>query len=338
MGRWIEGDESAKEMLGRVFRERPLLLIPPLHRVPLRVGNVVEIVGPSPSAKTHFLLQASINCILPKEWNGVKCGGLEHMVMFVDLDCRFDALRFAQLLKHRIIEACGSRTSASWKQGETTFLNCELKDSHIEYDKKLFASCMRRFLYIRCYGTSEFLATLKTMHYELQKEKERHGTDIHFLMIDSIGSFYWTDRASASLVAKGSNRRTHSLQIVYETIVQEIRKLMLVHPMLVLATKAASLGNKYPGNEANRQNSFGRILRNQSSYGAYNMSSSAYSLPHREYMPSVWQSFVTHRILLQASDDGSQHKFQPVYLSRWLLPSLNLSDKFTITDAGICII
>ncbi|KAL6956547.1 DNA repair protein xrcc2 [Sarracenia purpurea var. burkii] len=54
---WIEGEESAKAMLARVLRERPLLLLPPLHRVPLRVGNVVELVGPSPSAKTQILIQ-----------------------------------------------------------------------------------------------------------------------------------------------------------------------------------------------------------------------------------------------------------------------------------------
>lgn len=57
---WIEGDESAKQMLARVLAERPLLLLPPLHRVPLRVGNVVEIVGPSPSAKSQILLQVVV--------------------------------------------------------------------------------------------------------------------------------------------------------------------------------------------------------------------------------------------------------------------------------------
>lgn len=55
--RWIEGDESAAEMLARVSTERPFLLLPPLHRLPLRVGNVVELVGPSPSAKTLILTQ-----------------------------------------------------------------------------------------------------------------------------------------------------------------------------------------------------------------------------------------------------------------------------------------
>uniref|UniRef100_A0A2P2JX51 Uncharacterized protein MANES_03G082500 n=1 Tax=Rhizophora mucronata TaxID=61149 RepID=A0A2P2JX51_RHIMU len=55
---WIDGDESAKDMLSRVVltEKRPLLLLP-LRGFPLRPGNVVELVGPSPSAKTHILMQ-----------------------------------------------------------------------------------------------------------------------------------------------------------------------------------------------------------------------------------------------------------------------------------------
>ncbi|KAH0729118.1 hypothetical protein KY289_000306 [Solanum tuberosum] len=57
---WIEADETAKQFLTRVFSERPFLpLPPPLHRIPLRPGNVVEIVGPSPSSKPRILMQAS---------------------------------------------------------------------------------------------------------------------------------------------------------------------------------------------------------------------------------------------------------------------------------------
>ena len=56
---WIEEEESAKEMLERVLRTRPFLLVPPLHRIPLRLGNVVEVVGPSPSAKTQILIQVT---------------------------------------------------------------------------------------------------------------------------------------------------------------------------------------------------------------------------------------------------------------------------------------
>ncbi|MBA0816032.1 hypothetical protein Gohar_000738, partial [Gossypium harknessii] len=155
---WLVEDESAREMLDRVLTERPFLLLPPLHRVPLRVGNVVELVGPSSSSKTHILIQAAITCILPKLWKGVSYGGLGHSAMFIDLDCRFDVLRFSELLNHRIMEAAN---------GSSSKVGCHQKDSEAQfarmkpYNEELFALCMKRFLYIRCYDSSEFLATLK---------------------------------------------------------------------------------------------------------------------------------------------------------------------------------
>ena len=58
---WIKTDETAKEMLTGIFTVRPFLpLPPPLHKLPLRAGNVVEIIGPSSSAKTHILMQVII--------------------------------------------------------------------------------------------------------------------------------------------------------------------------------------------------------------------------------------------------------------------------------------
>ncbi|XP_052190145.1 DNA repair protein XRCC2 homolog isoform X4 [Diospyros lotus] len=280
--RWVQAEESAKAMLGRVFKERPLLLLrPPFHRVPLRPGNVVEVVGPSPSAKTHILIQAAISCILPREWNGVNYGGLEKLVMFIDLDCRFDILCLSQSLKHRMMEVSG-----------------------------------------------------KTLHFRLQEERERHGIDVHFLMIDSIGAFHWIDRASTSLAVMDSSRKSHSLQCVSQTIVREIRKLLLVHPMLILVTKTASLGDKYSTTEANR-NSGQWSSENTTDGRATRTRRGPQILAYREYMPSVWQSFVTHRVLVRASDDGSQHQNCPIYLSEWLLPSLNILDKFIVTDAGV---
>ncbi|KAM0960967.1 hypothetical protein ACFX13_020722 [Malus domestica] len=311
--RWIDGDESAAEMLGRVAAERPFLLIPPLHRVPLRVGNVVELVGPSSSAKTLILIQAAVNCILPKEWNGVHYGGLERLVMFLDLDCRFDILRLSEMLKLRIMEPNGS----------------------MNYDEGLFNLCMRRFLYVRCYDSLQFLATLKTMHYRLRKEKEEHHVSIYLLMIDSIGSFHWIDRGSTFFPLGGEKRKRLSLQSVSDAVVQEIRKLQLVHPMLVIAAKEIILGNAYGAYEAKQNKSLPEVsdLRNSTS--------NTQQLPYREYMPSVWQSFVTHKLLVRASDDHlpiRHHEESSLYLSEWLLPSLSFRDKFIVKDAGIVMV
>ncbi|XP_048337131.2 DNA repair protein XRCC2 homolog isoform X3 [Ziziphus jujuba] len=283
---WIDGDESAAEMLARVSAERSVsLLPPPLHRLPLRVGNVVELVGPSPSAKTLILIQAAINTILPSEWNGVHYGGLERSVMFIDLDCRFDILCLSEMLKHRIMNLNGSMNKMNQDQEDIGMQNFDTRrKSNIAYDEELYTLCMRRFLYVRCYDSFEFLSTLKTMHCHLQKEKEVKHSSIHLLMIDSIGAFYWVDRATSFLPSGSTNRK-------YLPDTLDFR----------------------------------------------NAATNTRQLPYQENMPSVWQSFVTHRVHVRPSDhvtivDRQNHS---LYLSEWLLPSLSYLDKFIVQDGGV---
>ncbi|GJM92432.1 hypothetical protein PR202_ga08906 [Eleusine coracana subsp. coracana] len=54
---WLAVDETAATFLSRLLTTRPpIVLPPPLHRAPLRPGNVVEIAGPSNSGKSQLLL------------------------------------------------------------------------------------------------------------------------------------------------------------------------------------------------------------------------------------------------------------------------------------------
>ncbi|XP_058091277.1 DNA repair protein XRCC2 homolog isoform X2 [Magnolia sinica] len=163
------------------------------------------------------------------------------------------------------------------------------------------------------------------MRYHLQKESEVHGVGAHFLMIDSINAFYWVDRASRPLPSAGDHRRNLSLQSVIETVVQEIRKLLQVQPMLVLATKANILGTGPLESSLKRTPLKGS---QQGTSGLITSSSASENHFYRDFMPSVWQSFVTHRILLHASDENFQQRSLPIYFSQWVLPSLNFVDKF----------
>nr|XP_027061357.1 DNA repair protein XRCC2 homolog isoform X3 [Coffea arabica] len=228
---------------------------------------------------------------------------MERLAVFVDLDCRFDVLRFSRLLKHKLIQA-----------------NSNDMKSQTQYDEELFAECMRRFLYIRGYNSLEFLATLKTMNNQLQKQKDIQGVGVHLLVLDSIGAFYWMDRALPSLLVGGSNRKSLSLQSVMENVVQDLQKLLLVHPLLVLATKNSISGDKSTADELMRNTSSGPRPK------------------HREYMPSVWQSFVTHRIHVAASEHDGDHRRQRTYLTEWILPSVNFSDRFVINEDGVSLI
>lgn len=48
-----------------------------------------------------------MHCILPKEWKGIHFGGLEKIVVYFDLDCRFDVLRLSNALRIRIMDSYG---------------------------------------------------------------------------------------------------------------------------------------------------------------------------------------------------------------------------------------
>ncbi|XP_039138581.1 DNA repair protein XRCC2 homolog [Dioscorea cayenensis subsp. rotundata] len=332
---WISGDESAAAMLSRLQASRPALLVPPLHRVPLRTGNVVEIAGPSHSGKSQVLLEAVMHCILPKEWKGIHFGGLEKIVVYFDLDCRFDVLRLSNALRIRIMDSYGLAWNALLEFKEGSHKD-DSKDADIcPFDDELFLACMRRFLYIRCYSTLEFLAALKTMHHQMLKEYEALGVKSHILIIDSIGAHHWIDRSCQPSTLGDNRRKGLSLQCLTEAVVHEIRNLLRTHPMLVLATKATIFGVGTSSND--RQRTVGKHLL-QDTIGSMTSTKETQQHQYREYMPSIWQSFVTHRICLRASDRTATDigdKASPIYTSEWVLPQLNHLDKFVIRDDGI---
>nr|AGT17367.1 hypothetical protein SHCRBa_030_N11_R_100 [Saccharum hybrid cultivar R570] len=309
---WLAVNETAVAFLSRSLSSRPpITLPPPLHRAPLRPGNVVEIAGPSNSGKSHLLLMAAVQCILPKEWEGIYFGGLGRAVMYLDLDCRFDVLRLVQILRNRIAKGCRSahlRNGDPENDGTKDEFQCSLENT-------LFSDCMQRFLYARCCNSLEFIAALKTV--QSQSRREVSGAGIYFVMIDSIGAFYWIDRGSQP--ARENKGRT--LQSITESVVHELRKLLQLQPALVLVTKAPIYGE-------------GTTTANDFNRGKKELS-------NREYMPSIWQSFVTHRINLQVEEAEVPlvpvSEVLPMHTSEWVQPCLK-TKKFSIMDDGVSLI
>lgn len=55
----------------------------------------------------------------------------------------------------------GSIIEGNQDQDYVVTQSCDNRKSQIAYDVELYSLCMKRFLYIRCYDSFEFLATLK---------------------------------------------------------------------------------------------------------------------------------------------------------------------------------
>ncbi|WVZ68017.1 hypothetical protein U9M48_017009 [Paspalum notatum var. saurae] len=337
---WLAVQETAAAFLSRSLSSRPpIILPPPLHRAPLRPGNVVEIAGPSNSGKSHLLLMATIvsdigdaetqwafqnrehaaavQCILPKEWEGIYFGGLGKAVMYLDLDCRFDVLRLAQILRNRVAESC---SSAHLRSGDLE--NDGTKDElQRSFENTVFSDCMQRFLY--------------TLHS--RSRSEMLGVCIYFVMIDSIGAFYWIDRGSQPV----RENKGKSLQGITETVVQEIRKFLQLQPALVLVTKTPIYGEgTTTANDFSRGSS--KYMLDDPTVLRHSRNEEERTLSSREYMPSIWQSLVTHRINLQVQEAEYPSLLESEVLcthtSEWVQPSLKTKEKFSIVDGGVVLV
>lgn len=136
--------------------------------------DIVEISGEAGSCKTELLYHLIAGCVFPASWKGIQLDGLESEVMFMDNDCRFNLFRFVSILDNRI-KALARASNADIGSSEIyAFIQERLKLLHI----------------IKCYDSSQFITTLSSLGSAscLQKKKT-------FLMIDSLSSFYWSDKA-----------------------------------------------------------------------------------------------------------------------------------------------
>ncbi|CAK9270011.1 unnamed protein product [Sphagnum jensenii] len=291
VGEWVRGHESVASMLHRVLPNSRCTtpLVAPLQQVALQARDVVEVAGPSGSAKSELLLQAAVTCLLPERLYG----GWEGGVLWYDLDGHFDILRLVCLLQARI------------HQGKALSLGGLIEDGD-----NIMNACLERFLLTRCYNSFDFIAALQTTRNQV-KEAQRQGRSMRLLIIDSIGAFYWLDRA-ASLVAGASTESSRpSIQAVTRAVVRELHQLSNMHGLLVLASKCS-------------------IFSPQSSDARKDTRRAG--LQHREYMPAEWQEFVTHRLLLQGPMSGEA---EVVFIAEWQMPALSGVDRFTIENTGL---
>jgi DNA-repair protein XRCC2 len=165
------------------------------------------------------------------------------------------------------------------------------------------------------------------------KEAQRQGRSMRLLIIDSIGAFYWLDRA-ASLVAGAStesSRTKLSIQAVTRAVVRELHHLSNMHGLLVLASKC-SIFSPQSSDGADWQG--GRWMHKEAPEGipAARKDTRRAGLQHREYMPAEWQEFVTHRLLLQGPMSGEA---EVVFIAEWQMPALSGVDRFTIENTGL---
>lgn len=162
---------------------------------PLVAGDIVELEGPAGAGKTELLLEALIQCVLPR---GV-AGGQESTALYIATDARWPQQRVAERLQQRL-------------------------DAHSRSDSEPMAPdtlrrCLSRLLVVRCHSAQELLAALAKVHMSCDAgtgaftmrlnakgvaaadddESRDEAPPLRLVVVDTANAFYWQERCRPTL-------------------------------------------------------------------------------------------------------------------------------------------
>ena len=267
----------------------------------MRAGQLVEVCGVGGSGKTEILMQAAVNCALPREREGVRFGGCESSVLLLDLDGKFDTLRLLKILTARVEAALARETARREASDRQTSALARLSDA-------VYRESVGRFQMVRCHNSLDFLKALAVVDKIFERrealaatraaapENARVPRDAEFesmkstaapprrlLLVDNVAAFYWLDRAS---------RRDHdaplSLHNVHHVSARALMEISrrcrapVVATKAVAATKATSASDRFAEKPEPSDASTARE-----------------TTAHKDFLPPKWTSAVTQRLVLE---------------------------------------
>lgn len=270
----------------------------------MRAGQLVEVCGVGGSGKTEILMQAAVNCALPREREGVRFGGCESSVLLLDLDGKFDTLRLLKILTARV-EAALARESARRKHGAVSNASEEeTANALVRLSDAVYRESVGRFQMVRCHNSLDFLkalavvdkiferrerdnakATRETKDGESTKNDDDGSASApprRLLLVDNVAAFYWLDRAS---------RREHdaplSLHNVHHASAKALMDISRRCRAPVVATKAVASAASF------------NVDKNASGAFEGSVDRNTVRTAHKDFLPPKWTSAVTQRLVLE---------------------------------------
>ncbi|KAL4521372.1 hypothetical protein Ndes2437B_g08037 [Nannochloris sp. 'desiccata'] len=324
---FLQPDETAAQFLARSFVEQIHTGVPLIDlRAPLRATNVVEISGLASTGKTEILYSIAATCILPNFQNGIAYGGHNSNVLYLDLDCKFDIVRLAEILQSRITAA---HTSAGLGHPSSDLISEIVKES------------VSRLFLISCPSSFHLLAALKIIKPEATRLSRLDG-GLAAVLVDNVTAHYYIDRAIKSggtsgggvplmrrVVAgvvvdehgfddpssPGSPGVSLTLGKVHSAMVVGLRNLQHALRVPIIATK--------------------HLFSAAGTQGGRGGSSSDTAWAYRDVMLKPWQQFVTHRLVLKKMGGGGAVGSPQRHLAKWIKPEIPVDDKFMVGTVGI---
>ena len=338
----------------------------------MRAGQLVEVCGVGGSGKTEILMQAAVNCALPRERDGVRFGGCESSVLLLDLDGKFDTLRLLKILTARVEAALAretrdARTNAPMPGLEGVLRkgpdgDKEADDALVRLSDSVYRESVGRFQMVRCHNSLDFLKALAVVDKIFERREALAATRAaaetetdaetvtkkraaapprRLLLVDNVAAFYWLDRAS---------RRDHdaplSLHNVHHVSARALMEISrrcrapVVATKAVAATKATSASDRFAEKPEPSDASTARE-----------------TTAHKDFLPPKWTSAVTQRLVLEpmeAFDDDRRlsHEndfgaerfrgrggYGASFVARWELPAGRPSARYRVDgEAGIRVV
>jgi len=237
----------------------------------------------------------------------VLVGGCETEVVFFDNNLQFDIERFAQILRLRLTKAILNTDDNNQPQQQQ---QRQLEQEEAKSVETSIRVALKRLRVVRCLDGTEFLATLKSLarmrqeeqerhhqlssqqqlHHQQQQQQQHHRTRV--VMIDSLASFYWTDR---SMEAFGvARQRAYQQQLLhYLSSVDHNSLLVYTKPSLFLPKTPTPSSSSTPSSTSERG--------------------------FDEYLGKQWEQLPKYRISLSSNlADSRLHPSHPSYLDNAL--------------------
>ncbi|KAK6194815.1 hypothetical protein SNE40_000363 [Patella caerulea] len=255
-------------------------------------GDVFEFYGEEGVGKTELFLHFVTKVILPKNWNHFEIGGFGGKIIYIDTDYKFSILRLAKILNNRIRDIVNGVTMATDKQQDLKKPTEKDIDSFVK-------NCLQNVKLVRCLSSHQLICTLHSLENQVCE-----CPGIGLILLDSISTFYWTDKAS------------NMLDYNINQIKSILSKLVTDYNLVLFITKAALVKKK----TKDLSNSFAMGDKSGKSDEMYQ---------YAEFLGNTWHSFIQKRFIMIKEVSQNQSKFS------LHCKQSKLTKKFTISDNGV---
>jgi len=266
----VHADETALNLFRRTLA-KPVLTFPfwasydselseALSILSLCPGEVLEISGRSSSGKTEMIYQAVLGCVLPRIHDGIPFGGADASCVVIDLDYRFNILRF-----NTVFVSCIKKAMSKGSYAESAFFESE------SY-KSLRVTVFERVFVSHCQSPIDLLAAVRYVEKLVQDSKQAEEfdnakaersaktiADVRLVVIDNIAAFYHMKKLNDKL------SYFDKLTDLLNGIISSNRLSLVVSKPVLFSKSVGEIQNQ---------------LRNP------------------EYLGRVWNKFVKYRVVL----------------------------------------